>query len=251
MSEPAALGGGSTAALVDRQADTDLPKFPTSFVGREAETATLCQLLGAARLVTITGPGGSGKTRLAHRVAQSLRDRHGDGVVSVELTRVVRDAEVASEVAAACGLAQSPAGLRHAGDDRAPASARRTTVVVLDNAAHVLDGVALLAAGSPPGRPVVLLTPRRGPWVWATRCLADPGDGPPGRGAGADNRHPGRCGRPVLPAGTVRLAHVRSGGRRAGDGLRGVPTPRRDPARHRAGRRPRCGRCRSSSCSRG
>jgi len=162
-----------------------LPAFPTSFVGRPVETETIGELLETARLVTITGTGGSGKTRLADQVAHSLRNRHADGVVWVDLTRVVDDAGVASEVAAACGLAQSPAGLdplqmveHHLG--------AKDRLVVLDNAEHVLDGVSTLAdhVMASGGRSVVLTTSRESlgvgnEVVWRIPSMELPTEGAP------------------------------------------------------------------------
>jgi predicted ATPase/DNA-binding CsgD family transcriptional regulator len=141
--------------------DGGLPIFATSFVGRQVETEMICGLLASVRLVTITGTGGSGKTRLAHQVATSQTGSRGDGVVWVDLTRVVDDDAVASEVAAACGLAQSPAGVDPL--QMVEHHLRSTDrLVVLDNAEHVLDGVSVLAgrviAGD--GRSVLLVTSR-------------------------------------------------------------------------------------------
>ena len=67
----------------------DLPAPLTTFVGRDAEIATVSAMLGdpANRLVTLTGPGGVGKTRLALRVVADLRDEFDDGVAFVALDR--------------------------------------------------------------------------------------------------------------------------------------------------------------------
>ena len=58
----------------------NLPLQVTSFIGREREMAEVKRLLSASRLVTLTGPGGTGKTRLALQVAADLLDQHPDGV---------------------------------------------------------------------------------------------------------------------------------------------------------------------------
>ena len=71
-----------------------LPAPPTSFVGREREIAELRQLTAGSRLVTLLGPGGTGKTRLAVEVATGLVDQFADGVVFVPLASV-QDPELA------------------------------------------------------------------------------------------------------------------------------------------------------------
>ena len=63
----------------------NLPRFLTSFVGREAELRSLRTLLGASRLVTITGTGGAGKSRLAVELAKSTADAFPDGIWWIEL----------------------------------------------------------------------------------------------------------------------------------------------------------------------
>ena len=80
----------------------------TSFIGRAAQVAEVAGLLGEFRLVTVTGPGGSGKTRLAGEVATSAAARFADGVWLVELGPVQDPAQVASVVAAALGVREQP-----------------------------------------------------------------------------------------------------------------------------------------------
>ena len=65
---------------------TNLPSHRTSFVGRAREIAEVDELLNATRLLTLTGPGGTGKTRLAVRVAWERLDRHRDGAYLVDLS---------------------------------------------------------------------------------------------------------------------------------------------------------------------
>ncbi|MDQ3641242.1 MAG: hypothetical protein M3450_07220, partial [Actinomycetota bacterium] len=90
--EPLAVGAPATATV------TNLPPERTSFVGREDQIDELRRLLASARLVTLTGPGGVGKSRLALRVAGSLLDDHRDGVWLVELAGLADPALVAQQV---------------------------------------------------------------------------------------------------------------------------------------------------------
>src|SRR6478672_6083259 len=76
----------------------------TSFIGREHEVAQVVDLLTSARLVTITGPGGVGKTRLALAVADIVRERLIDGAWFVSLAALYDPTLVASTIAQALGL---------------------------------------------------------------------------------------------------------------------------------------------------
>src|SRR5215813_12294577 len=80
----------------------------TSFVGRAGAVAEVARLLAERRLVTVTGPGGSGKTRLAAEVARGVADRFADGVWLVELAGVRDPAQVPSVVAAVLGVREQP-----------------------------------------------------------------------------------------------------------------------------------------------
>jgi len=82
--DPARKAAGQPAA---RQLH-NLPQPLTSFVGREHEIAETSRLLGETRLLTLTGTGGIGKTRLGHEVAAGLLDQYQDGVWLVELSAV-------------------------------------------------------------------------------------------------------------------------------------------------------------------
>ena len=84
------------------------PAALTSFVGRAGAVSEIAGLLSQDRLVTVTGPGGAGKTRLAGEVAGHVAGRFADGVWLAELA-VVRDpAQVAGAVAAALGIRELP-----------------------------------------------------------------------------------------------------------------------------------------------
>ncbi len=119
-----------------------LAAWPTPLVGRTRERAEVAALLARDRLVTITGAGGAGKTRLAHAVAQELADGFADGVVWVELARLSDDAQVAGTVAAACGVRETPGVPTDELLARALGDLR--LLLVLDNSEHLLDGCARL-----------------------------------------------------------------------------------------------------------
>ncbi|MGH9005459.1 MAG: ATP-binding protein, partial [Acidimicrobiia bacterium] len=85
----------------------NLPLQLTSFVGREEEIAEVERLLGQARLLTLTGPGGSGKTRLALQVAAALLTRFQDGACFVDLSPVTDPALVPAAVANALGVPET------------------------------------------------------------------------------------------------------------------------------------------------
>jgi predicted ATPase/class 3 adenylate cyclase/DNA-binding CsgD family transcriptional regulator len=113
--------------------------WPTPLIGRARERQDVGALLENARLVTMTGAGGAGKTRLAHAVATDLCRRF-DPVVWVELARIASDADVATAVAHACGAGEVP-GVE-AVDVLAGFLQAKDVLVVLDNCEHLLDGCA-------------------------------------------------------------------------------------------------------------
>jgi predicted ATPase/class 3 adenylate cyclase/DNA-binding CsgD family transcriptional regulator len=122
----------------------NLPSQATSFVGRAAELAELRSLLaGGARLVTITGPGGIGKSRLALQVAADALDGEGDGVWLAELAPVTGPELVARTVATVLDVREDPG--QPVLDTLAEAVGDRSLLVVLDNAEHVLGAAAKLA----------------------------------------------------------------------------------------------------------
>nr|WP_090277597.1 adenylate/guanylate cyclase domain-containing protein [Mycolicibacterium komanii]CRL72329.1 putative ATPase [Mycolicibacterium komanii] len=112
----------------------------TSFVGREAEVDEVTTALKSHRLVTLTGVGGVGKTRLALEVAVRLQPEYPDGVWVVELGPVTDPAAVPEAVAAVLGIGQQP-GLSVA-DSIAAALEGRIRLLLFDNCEHVLDAAA-------------------------------------------------------------------------------------------------------------
>jgi predicted ATPase/DNA-binding CsgD family transcriptional regulator len=120
------------------------PAALTSFVGRSAVVDEVADQLGRDRLVTVTGPGGSGKTRLAGEVARRVAGRFADGVWLAELAAVGDPAQVAAAVAAALGIRELPAVA--AADALARALARRQLLLVLDNCEQVIGAAAELCS---------------------------------------------------------------------------------------------------------
>ena len=121
----------------------NLPAELTSFVGRRGELAEVRRLLAGSRLVTLTGVGGVGKTRLALRAAAGLRRAFRDGVWLVRLDQVQDEALVAQAVAGTLGL-QDRAGYAP-GAALAEYLAGRQLLLVLDNCEHLVDAAAKLA----------------------------------------------------------------------------------------------------------
>jgi predicted ATPase/class 3 adenylate cyclase len=118
--------------------NTNLPAPASSFVGRERELADVTSLLrnGGGRLVTLAGPGGSGKTRLAIEAAGEVIGDYPDGVFWVALASLRDPALVADTIGRTLG---STAGLaEHIGT--------RTLLLVLDNFEHLIDAAAQLSA---------------------------------------------------------------------------------------------------------
>ena len=112
----------------------------TSFIGREAELAEVEEALKAHRVVTLTGVGGVGKTRLATEVAARLADEFPDGVWLFELAAVTDPAAVPDAVAAVLGITQQPG--KSLADSVAAALEGRVRLLVIDNCEHVLDAAA-------------------------------------------------------------------------------------------------------------
>src|SRR4051794_19666210 len=96
----------SPAATAARGPAGNLPAELTSFVGRRHEVAVVRRLLATARLVTLAGPGGVGKTRLAYRVSGELRRAYTGGVWLAELAELTDPALLEVTVAESIGLAE-------------------------------------------------------------------------------------------------------------------------------------------------
>ncbi len=112
----------------------------TSFIGRESEVAELQAAVKARRLLTLTGVGGVGKTRLATEVAARLADEFPDGVWFFDLAAVSDPAAVPDAVAAVLGIVQQPG--KSMSDSVAGALEDRVRLLVFDNCEHVVGSVA-------------------------------------------------------------------------------------------------------------
>jgi len=141
-------------------AANNLPSQLTSFVGRGAQIAEVRNLLTGNRVVTLTGAGGVGKTRLAVQVANQLAAEYTDGVWYVDLAPLTNSELVPVTVARALGLPDQPG--RSTMDTLLRFIRNRQMLVVLDNCEHLLDGSAELVVALLSGAAglVVLATSR-------------------------------------------------------------------------------------------
>ncbi len=139
-----------------RPAEGNLPLRMTSFLGRDRELRELAELARASRLVTLTGPGGIGKTSLAVELARAMSETVADGAWFVPLDVVDDPSQVAPVVARTLGLFDGPE--RPAADRLPVYLAGRSILLVLDNFEHLLDAagaVSVLLRASPGVRIVV------------------------------------------------------------------------------------------------
>ena len=147
---PAAAPEPAPAAAADRVAPASpgwLPAESTSFIGRESELATIEELLGLSRLLTLTGPGGSGKTRLALKAGQQAAGRYPGGVWLVELAAVARPDLVAAAAASALGVREEPGRPLAETIAAQLLAGAGEALLILDNCEHVLDAAAGLVTG--------------------------------------------------------------------------------------------------------
>lgn len=121
----------------------NLPQQVTSFIGREQEMAEVKGLLARTRLLTLTGAGGAGKTRLSLQVAADLLQGGGDGVWFVELAALADPNLVPQTVAQALGVREEPG--RTILDTLVDYLKSRKLLLLLDNCEHVLNATAQLA----------------------------------------------------------------------------------------------------------
>jgi predicted ATPase/class 3 adenylate cyclase len=143
---------------LDRQPN-NLPTQLTSFVGRDRELREAGELLRTTRLLTLTGPGGTGKTRLSLQLAADVAERFADGIWFVALEPVRDPGLIAGTILTTLGLVE--AGGRSARDILVDWLATREVLLVLDNFEQVIDGapvVADLLRGAP--RISILVTSR-------------------------------------------------------------------------------------------
>jgi predicted ATPase/DNA-binding winged helix-turn-helix (wHTH) protein len=162
-------------------APTNLPEPITELIGRDADLREVLALAGLHRLVTLTGPGGIGKTRLAVEAARQLLPQFRDGVWIVDLSATCDPSLVPATLAASMGL---ELGEGEASVERvAAALATKDLLIVLDTCEHVIGGAAemaeaLLRAGA---KVRVMATSREaleayGEWIYRVNPLPVPGD---------------------------------------------------------------------------
>jgi predicted ATPase/DNA-binding SARP family transcriptional activator len=144
----------------DRSAPDNLPAQVSSFVGREHELRELRRLSSRARVITLTGAGGVGKTRLALQLAASVPNGSGDGAWFVDLAPLTDATLVAAQVAGVLGVSERPGGsvLR----SLIAACRDRRLLVILDNCEHVIGEAASVADQLVRGCPgmIILATSR-------------------------------------------------------------------------------------------
>jgi predicted ATPase/class 3 adenylate cyclase len=121
----------------------NLPTQLTSFVGRERELAEAGALLAANRLVTLTGPGGTGKTRLSLQVAANAADAYPDGIFFVALETIREPVLVTARLASVVGIGETPR--RSADEALRDWLADKRVLFVLDNFEQVIDAGAIVA----------------------------------------------------------------------------------------------------------
>jgi predicted ATPase/DNA-binding SARP family transcriptional activator/DNA-binding CsgD family transcriptional regulator/Flp pilus assembly protein TadD len=158
----------------------NLPEPGTSFVGREGEIIEVKRTLATTRLLTLTGAGGSGKTRLALEVARELAGSYADGVWLIELAPLSEPELVVQEVARTLEVQEQPGLLLL--ESLLEALGDKETLLLLDNCEHLIDAVARLTMvllDSCP-RVRVLATSRerlgvKGKLTWLVPSLSVPG----------------------------------------------------------------------------
>jgi class 3 adenylate cyclase len=215
------------ASLDNPELPNNLPGLLSAFVGRDQELAEVGQLLGAARLVTLTGAGGCGKTRLALQVAAEQLAGTAEGVWLVELAPLASAGQITAAVAAALGV--QARGGEPVADALLAALRDQAALLLLDNCEHLIDEAAEFCS----------LVVRSCPRVRILATSREP--------LGVDGERVYRVASLSLPPGRLgRRPAVRRAGQRAGPGLRagrrggpagglGLPPPGRHPAGPGAG----------------
>jgi len=128
------------ASLDNPELPNNLPILLSAFVGREAELSRVRELVSSSRLVTLTGAGGSGKTRLALQAAAEQIGRAPDGVWLVELAPLTDGEQIPAAVAAALAIQDQTGPVQAEALIRALTA--QDTLIVLDNCEHLIDAAA-------------------------------------------------------------------------------------------------------------
>lgn len=142
-SEPNNIPSSPEHRILPRPRVHGLPREVTSFVGRQDELSRLETILTQSSLITLTGTGGVGKTRLAIRLAAMHAHQHPDGVWFIQLTDISEDSLVEQFVDRAMSTQDNPGD--QTGDSLIERLAGKRVLIILDNCEHVLDGAAQLA----------------------------------------------------------------------------------------------------------
>ena len=139
---PDGLNGTAASPMLPALRLARLPAARNSLIGREKERREVAAALTVSRLVTLTGVGGTGKTRLAVQVGEDIRQRFADGVGFIDLASVRDPTFFAAAVAADCGLV--PTAAEQAEADLATALAQRSLLLVVDNVEQVVEAAGVL-----------------------------------------------------------------------------------------------------------
>ncbi|TDD80706.1 BTAD domain-containing putative transcriptional regulator [Actinomadura rubrisoli] len=147
LTQDPCLDGPAAPAVRPSGPRSNLPVPSTALIGRDGAVAEIRARLGTDRLVTLTGPGGVGKTRLAVETAAGLVDRFADGVWMAELAAFERSTvpDLAEVVTAILDIRDGPGGPATPLDRLAAALGARRLLLVLDNCEHVVEQAAELA----------------------------------------------------------------------------------------------------------
>ncbi len=240
-----------SAAPFDRKR-TNLPQVLTSFIGREKEVAEIKRLLPTTRLLTLTGTGGIGKTRLAIQAASEVLDAYRDGVWFVDLAPLTDPALVPSAVAQVFGVTEA-AG-RSLTDTLCEYLRGKALLLILDNCEHVLEACNSLS-GDLAARDRPCHRDRHQPGAAARRCRAHLSGEHPAAARSEDRRddhRPFRCRAVVRRPRAATSAALRpAGAARACGGADLRPAGRHCRWRWSWRRRasPCCRRRRSCACS--
>src|SRR3984885_4118771 len=199
---------------------TNLPAQVSSFIGREAELAAVRALVGGSRLVTLSGAGGAGKTRLGLQAATGLADGAGDGAWFADLAPLRDPDLVAVTVADALGVRLEPG--HPVLDTLVAAVGGRSLLVVLDNCEHLIGACAKVADALLRGCPelALLATSREPLGIGGERIYRVPSMRTPADGDNAEA---------IRASEAVRLLEDRAG-------QQGVPLAWDEPAAEVAGR---------------
>jgi len=192
MSYSSALDAESSL-LGDGPSLNGLPVQLTSFIGRERAMQEIARLFDAARLVTLTGPGGCGKTRLAVQMAPLLSRRLNADPIWIDLASINDEGLIAQTISRALNLAETPDGASL--NAVIPHLQRRDTLLLFDNGEHLVEALAemaeLLLTQCPPLRLLVtsreaLNIPGETAWTVPPLSIPDEGGGDPSEFASSE-----------------------------------------------------------------